>query len=97
MMFAQLIAKDIRLVMLRSMAEDGNSLNESMLHTILEMFGHNISRDRVRTEMRWLQEQGLVTIDQVAGILVGRLTGRGADVAEGRCKIDGVKTPRPKG
>jgi hypothetical protein len=97
MMFAQLIAKDIRLVMLRSMAEDGNSLNESMLHTILEMFGHTISRDRVRTEMRWLQEQGLVTIDQVAGILVGRLTGRGADVAQGRCKIDGVKTPRPKG
>ncbi len=97
MMFAELVAKDIRLVMLRSMAEDGNCLNESMLQSILELFGHNVSRDRVRTEMRWLQEQGLIQIDTVAGILVGRLTGRGADIAEGKCRIDGVKCPRPRG
>lgn len=96
-MFAELKTKDMRLVMLRSMAEDGNALNESMLQSILEMFGHNASRDKVRTEMRWLEEQGLVHIEDVAGVLVGRLTGRGDDVAAGRCRIDGVKSPRPKG
>lgn len=96
-MFAELKTKDMRLVMLRSMAEDGNALNESMLQSILEMFGHNASRDKVRTEMRWLEEQGLVHIEEIAGVLVGRLTGRGADAAAGRCKIDGVKSPRPKG
>jgi len=97
MMFAELIAKDMRLVILRSMVEDGNSLNESMLQSVLEMFGHTVSRDRVRTEMRWLEEQGLIRVEDVHGVLVGRLTGRGADVAEGRCRIDGVKAPRPKG
>lgn len=97
MMFAELIAKDIRLVILRCMAEDGYSLNESILQSALEMFGHNVSRDRVRTEMRWLEEQGLITIEDVAGVLVGKLTGRGADIAAGRCRIDGVKAPRPKG
>ena len=97
MSFADLIAKDIRLVMLRCMAEDGNSLNESMLQTLLDMFGHSVSRDRVRTELRWLEEQGLIQVAEVVDVLVGRLTGRGADVAEGRCRVDGVKCPRPKG
>ena len=97
MSFADLIAKDIRLVMLRCMAEDGNSLNESMLQTLLDMFGHSLSRDRVRTELRWLEEQGLIQVAEVVDVLVGRLTGRGADVAEGRCRVEGVKCPRPKG
>jgi hypothetical protein len=97
MMFADLKAKDMRLAMLRCMAEDaGYAINESILQSALEMFGHHASRDNVRTEMRWLEEQGLITIETVAGILVAKLTGRGVDMAEGRCKIDGVKTPRPK-
>ena len=97
-MFTELVTKDMRLVMLRCMAEDtGYSLNESILQSVLDMFGHTVGRDRVRTEMRWLQEQGLITIDEVAGVLVGKLTGRGADAAQGRCRIDGVKCPRPKG
>jgi len=97
MSFAELAAQDIRLVMLRTMAEDGNSLNESMLQSVLEMFGHSVSRDRVRTELRWLEEQGLIHVEDVLGVLVGRLTGRGADAAAGRCRVDGVKRPRPKG
>ena len=97
-MFAELITKDIRLVMLRCMAEDpGYALNESILQSVLEAFGHNVSRDRVRTEMRWLEEQQLITVDTVSGILVAKLTGRGLDCACGRTRIDGVKAPRPKG
>ena len=97
MNFSELKTADMRLVMLRSMAEDGNSLNESMLQSVLELFGHSVSRDKVRTEMRWLEEQDLIHIDSVAGVLVGRLTGRGDDVAAGRCRLDGIKCPRPKG
>ena len=95
--FAELLLQDRRLVMLRSMAEEGNSLNESLLQSVLAAFGHNVSRDYVRTQMRWLDEQGLIHVEAVAGILVGKLTGRGMDCAEGRCRIDGVKAPRPKG
>jgi repressor of nif and glnA expression len=95
--FNQLKTEDMRLVMLRSINDDGDSLNESMLQDVLSLYGHNVSRDRVRTEMRWLEEQGLVAIADVAGILVAQLTGRGMDIASGKATIDGVKRPRPKG
>lgn len=97
MNFSELKTADMRLAMLRSIADDGYSLNESMLQAVLEMYGHSVTRDRVRTEMRWLEEQGLVENEDVAGILVAALTGRGVDVATGRARIDGIKRPRPKG
>lgn len=95
--FKELIAKDVRLVILRCLAEDsGYSLNESILQDALGLYGHHLSRDRVKTELRWLEDQGLVTIEDIAGILLGKLTGRGMDVALGNCRVDGVKSPRPK-
>jgi repressor of nif and glnA expression len=94
--FSDLLTHDMRLVMLRSMLEQGNTINESILQSVLEALGHKVSRDRVRTEMRWLEEQKLVNIESVVGILVAELTGRGVDCALGRCKVDGVKMPRPK-
>ena len=94
--FAELIASDIRLVILRCLNEDpGYDLNESMLQAMLEALGHNLSRDRVRTELAWLAEQGLVTVALVVSIQVATLTARGADVAAGRSTVPGVKRPRP--
>ncbi|MGE4406056.1 ArsR family transcriptional regulator [Pseudomonas sp.] len=96
--FADLVASDIRLVILRALAEDpGYSMNDSVLQSVLAVFGHCISRDRVRTELRWLQEQNLVTIQEVTTVLVARLTSRGADVASGAARVDGVKRPSPRG
>lgn len=97
MNFNELKRSDMRLVMLRSIADDGYSLNESLIQTVLELYGHTATRDQVRTQMRWLEEQGLVSIDDIAGILVAKLTGRGADVASGKATVDGIKRPRPKG
>ncbi len=94
--FADLIASDIRLVMLRCLNEDsGYALNESMLQSMLEALGHNVSRDKVRTELAWLAEQGLITVATVVSIQVATLTMRGADVAVGRATVPGVKRPRP--
>ena len=97
MNFKDLKTRDMRLVMLLSIRDDGDSLNESMLQEVLELYGHSVTRDRVRTEMRWLEEQGLVNINDISGILVAKLTGRGMDVACGRATVDGVKRPRPRG
>lgn len=95
--FADLLTTDIRLVILRALAEDlGYSHNESILHSILAEFGHQLSRDRVRTELYWLQEQGLVTIKDVAGCLVATVTQRGTDVAAGTATVPGVKRPGPR-
>jgi Fe2+ or Zn2+ uptake regulation protein len=95
--FADLLAADIRLVLLRSLEEAaGYSCNESVLASMLTALGHKVSRDRVRTELHWLSEQGLVSVEDVLNVLVATLTPRGADVATGCATVPGVKRPRPR-
>ena len=96
MSFADVITEDIRLVILRALEQvPGYTINESILHTVVERFGHKCGRDCIRTNIAWLREQGLVTIDDVAGYFVPTLTLRGADVAAGRSGCPGVKRPSP--
>ncbi len=96
MSYADIVIADIRLVILRTLAEDpGYSMNESILQEVLAAFGHTVTRDRVRTELRWLEEQGLISVKDVVGIMVSKLTSRGSEVASGAARVDGVKRPRP--
>lgn len=97
MSLATLISGNIRLILLRAMEEaPGYSLNESILHTVVGRFGHNVSRDVIKTELAWLKEQGLVTYEEVLGYYVVTLTQRGADVAAGRSNVPGVERPSPR-
>ena len=95
MAYAALLQADIRLVILRTLAElPANRGNSSVLCSILDAkYGHAVTRDKVKTELRWLEEQGLVTIEEAGSVLVATLTERGADVASGRARVDGVKRP----
>ncbi len=96
--YNDLIESDRRLVILRILEEDpGYSQNESVLQTCLDALGHGVSRDRVVTDLTWLAEQGLVTIEDVMSVKVATLTPRGADAATGRATIPGVKRPGPRG
>jgi hypothetical protein len=96
--FAELITSDIRLVILRALAEDlGYSHNESIIQSVVEAFGHKTSRDCIRTELHWLEEQHLLGLSDVAGCLVATITKRGADVAAGNATVPGVKRPGPRG
>lgn len=88
------LAKDRRLVILRALSDQNYALNESVLAIVLEEFGHRVSRDVVRTELAWLAEQGLVTLETVGGrLIVATLTERGGEVATGRAKVPGVRRP----
>ncbi|MBB4819251.1 Fe2+ or Zn2+ uptake regulation protein [Pseudomonas alcaligenes] len=94
--YADFLSEDRRLVILRVLDEmPGYRANSSVLHTLLQQWGHEPSRDLVKTELRWLQEQQLVTIDEVDGgsVLLAKLTERGSDVVAGRARVDGVKRP----
>lgn len=98
MSYFDLKTQDQRLVVLRALEQDtAYTLNESILHDILDMFGHKCSRDCVKTHLVWLQEQGLVTVQDVTGYMVATLTQRGADVANNRVSVPGVKRPSPRG
>jgi len=96
MNYRELLEADRRLVILKALAEDpGYSHNESVLQSVLDLFGHRVSRDQVRTLLSWLAEQGLVELDRVSSCLVARLSARGGEVAAGRTVVPGVKRPAP--
>lgn len=98
MSFSDLLAEDQRLVILRLLEQDtAYTLNESILQDLLGRLGHKCSRDCVRTHIAWLREQGLVTVEDVVGVMVVTLSARGVDVATGAAVVPGVKRPRPKG
>ncbi|HHO2162122.1 ArsR family transcriptional regulator [Aeromonas hydrophila] len=84
-----------RLVILRSLLDIGGAANESILNDCLDQLGTGrVTRDRVKTLLAWLEEQGLVRIERLVQVQVAHLTGRGQDVAEGRASVPGVKKPR---
>jgi len=98
MKYKQILQEDQRLVILRSLDDmQGYSANDSILQTVLEQYGHGISRDQVRTHINWLEEQGLIIVESAGETLVATLSTRGVDVAQGRAKVTGVKRPSPKG
>ena len=103
MALSEILAEDRRLCILRFLAEDRDyTLNESLLQDVLELVGHALSRDAIRGELAWLEEQGLVATRRQAlggpgtkALTVATLTERGADVAAGRAVVPGVKRPGP--
>ena len=94
-MYADFLRKDTRLVLLRILVEmPGYRANSSVLSNMLHQLGHSPTRDQVKTELRWLEEQGLIALEEVSSVLVCTLKERGQDVAEGRSVVDGVAKPR---
>ena len=95
--FPEMVAKDRRLVILKILAEsDQYSTNEHLLKAGLHGFGHNVGTDLLHTELAWLQEQRLVQIDEIGGVQIPKLTGRGLDVSTGATVVPGVKRPEPE-
>ncbi|OIO05422.1 MAG: hypothetical protein AUJ49_01295 [Desulfovibrionaceae bacterium CG1_02_65_16] len=96
MSFDKLLSEDRRLTVLLLLSKDaGYRLNAYVLRPALDAMGHTVSLDRVESDLAWLAEQGLVTVERVEGVTVARLTQRGADVAAGRCGAPGVKHREP--
>lgn len=93
--FAEMMVEDQRLVILRVLSDlPGYCANSSILAAGMTQMGHQISRDQVKTHMRWLQEQQLLSVEEpVQGVLVAKLTERGHDVANGLAVVPGVKRP----
>lgn len=91
------IADDQRLVILRSLADYGGELGESVLQDCLDDYGHRLSRDRVRAHLSRLAEMQLIRLRTlVNGYFIAELSGRGQEVAEGRICVPGVKKPRAR-
>lgn len=98
MSYAEHLSKHVRIALLRVLKEaPAYRANDSILHSATDTLGLSISRDQVKTELTWLADQGLVTLQDLSSVLVATATGRGVDVAEGRTSVPGVQRPSPKG
>lgn len=88
--------RDARLCILRELAKqtDGRA-NESILAEVLVAFGHNRSREWLRTQLRKLEEIGAVRLHFVGDYMVPEITRAGLDHVERRVVIEGVKRPSP--
>lgn len=96
MSFAELMTEDRRLVFLRLLVNaPAGKANTYVLATGLRSMGHDCSQDQAETDAAWLEEQGLLTVEELDNIRVVQLTPRGDDVAAGRAKVPGVKYPVP--
>jgi repressor of nif and glnA expression len=88
--------EDQRLCILRTLLNaPGYCANDSIIDDVLGRFGHNISRDLVRSHVRWLEEMGLVKVETLGVTLSARATQRGIDIAKGDATCEGVKRPSP--
>lgn len=97
MALKEMLQKDRRLVVLRILSESaGYTANDSIIDTSLDLYGHKVSRDVVKAELAWLEEQGLIALEELSGTLVATITQRGLDVANGQATNPGVKKPMPK-
>lgn len=91
------LAESRRLCILRALAEAPRyRANESVLHSVVDDYGFPCSRDVLRADLAWLEEQGLVETDTVGVTAVATATGRGVDVADGDATHPGVQRPEPR-
>ncbi|ACI98526.1 hypothetical protein [Rhodospirillum centenum] len=98
MSYKDFVAEDRRLVILKLLEEDpGGSHNHAVLQEALRRWGHTVSRDVVKSDLAWLAEQALVSVQLVGDgdpYHVATITDRGCDVATGAATVPGVKHPR---
>ena len=87
--------EDRRLIVLRALvAEPHGAMNERLLQTHLELFGHRVGRDQVRATLRWLGSAGAITLAWPAEtIMVATLTLRGEEHVSRAAPIDGIALP----
>lgn len=94
--YARVVTEDQRLRVLQVLERDPDgSHNENVLRAALGMAGHRrLSGRRIRDLLDWLAEEGLVRLEERAGLMLAHLTGRGEDVALGGSSLPGVAVPR---
>lgn len=97
MSYKTTIAKEQRRLILQALEQDTDyRVNDIMLQAWLEEFSMDISIDKLHTELQWLEEQGLISLEQIKTMQIATLTQRGLDLAQGKSQNPNVARPRPE-
>lgn len=97
MSYQDLVAADIRLRLLQMLAaKPAYTGNEVALQAELAgKYGHALGRDRVRTELAWLEDQCLLVLQKPGGVMLATLSSAGLEISSGVGRNPGVAAPRP--
>lgn len=100
--YAHELLADQRLMLLQALgAASGYSLPERALLRFLQSMSAPLSADGLRTQLAWLEEQGLLAIAKVQPLpdaapeWTARINSRGLDVVDGIARTPGIARPRP--
>ncbi|MCG7565867.1 hypothetical protein MHM95_06145 [Pseudoalteromonas sp. CnMc7-15] len=84
------------LISLKESADYG--ANISMLADILQRYALGCSRDQLKTQVNWLEQNGYVTVERLSdNTWIAKITHAGIDVANGHSVVPGIKRPGPRG
>ncbi|WP_416305197.1 ArsR family transcriptional regulator [Neptunicella sp. SCSIO 80796] len=93
----QIMNEHERLSILHCLAAmDGYAANNSIIQSVCQSYGNSMTQDKLGTHLHWLQEQGLVKLDQHESYTIATITQRGLDVERGLASSPGIKRPSPK-
>lgn len=96
MAYAEELREHARLTILRLLEDAPRyTSNVSMMTGLLARYGIAYTRDQTVSELRWLEEQGLLTSEELSGFVVATATVRGVEVAQGIARHPGIQPPRP--
>ena len=89
--------EDARLCILKELnRQTDGRFNEAMLTHVIMAYGHNRSREWVRTQLRKMAELGAIVVEDMGAIMIAEITRAGIDHVERRSIIEGIKRPSPK-
>jgi hypothetical protein len=94
--YSEVLTADGRLIILRELSRqtDGR-LNETILMSVLDSFGHRRSREWVRQQLRALKDVGGIAITEAGSVMIAEITRAGLDHVDRRAVLEGVARPSP--
>lgn len=98
MSFKEHMRKDARLIILRALADETDyRLNETLIEAALETFGHRVTRESLRNELRWLEsDASAIALTEAGSVFVATITQTGLDHVNRKRVLEGVARPRPE-
>lgn len=81
----------VRRAILDLLFDVGGEQNDDVLTILLKQLGHRgVARDDVAEQLRWLDGQEYVALEEVGPFLTARILSKGRDIADGSKVVEGV-------
>ncbi len=93
--FADFVAQDRRLVILRVLADQNvRKANHLVLKNALVPLGYQETSITIGNDLLWLGKQGLVAVEHLpGGVILAHISELGEQVALGLARVQGVASP----